>query len=884
MNTTACTTRTIAGAGVTSSTTISKKCFEKSTTKNVSSSKTQLPTDQFVLGTDKRESNQHKNSSKKAAPHHGHHLARNLLRCLLLDLPSMLVFASYLGMLLLEHVHDSYLLPIKLQMEWTPLRRDAETTAYHYSCTPDDISATSAAELVIDEDMDIRKDALPLMQRHGATIFPKLLSNTTAHALREFILHENKRLSKKDELFWVIEGKHRYSFGIQVDQDATVTMALQELLGGHSSPSARLVEMLEQMMGRNPAVIEFTAITSTYGAVLQNHHQDVVPQGSAAKYGRSFVPSYSLFIPLQDTSEEMGATEICPGTQICANEHAVEALCDEHSVLASSASDDEVWPAGWGALVNQQTTHRGTAHVDPTLGQERVVFILTFAPRPQYSLPGVIESRMIGQRGSYSLHWNQWGHTLQDFANPTTQMRQPWRTLRSFGIYLPTTTSDWGWDVVTVALMRMANGDNGYTWDTLEEFVMEQTGVLAFLPRWLQGTFHEEYGEEDDDAYEELDIPLDGGWHEFLVTTGHKVKDALKIANQIVLGIFGIGLGIAAIGSAVRNKRMGAGVATLGRGVGRLLFTHGSLLIMAWLLLQRVDNSLWARHIRNGKLFRPLNITAEVSSSSSLSEDEDAGENSFVPFTLPNRHDVLVDSHYQSRYLSSYAHILEYNQPGNVVWKQLVAEHSQGFAQLPSRTLQSDYCDFLIGDLMYAQHAARFLHQPEAGRWSEMLLEDSKEYCLSQLMMDHDRLTKLLLREIAFLRTETKVGAWRDKAIHKSHIPAYLDFWTNAILDLQRNPNHEAESVLPKTTEGSQGAVALSIRRPLVTPTTVTPVADWKTASSIPFSPVTVTEPHNGAWLSSGDFVEAKYQIIYDGEYLPSHRRLHTAQSLCITS
>jgi hypothetical protein len=64
-------------------------------------------------------------------------------------------------------------------------------------------------------------------------------------------------------------------------------------------------------------VIEYTAITATYGAIDQYDHQDVVPPASAAKFGRTFVPSYTLFIPLQDTTYIMGASHLCPGSHLC---------------------------------------------------------------------------------------------------------------------------------------------------------------------------------------------------------------------------------------------------------------------------------------------------------------------------------------------------------------------------------------------------------------------------------------------------------------------------------------------------------------------------------------------------------------------------------------
>jgi hypothetical protein len=134
-----------------------------------------------------------------------------------------------------------------------------------------------------------------------------------------------------------------------------------------------------------------------------------------------------------------GATHVCPGSHMCA-EGCFE-YCPQHGFQVSGKQD--LWPMGYGTLINQQLMHRGMAHTDPD-GPHRVVFILTFAPRPQFG-DQQVEMRSIGQGGSYSLHYAQWGHTLRDFANPTKYMKMPWRFLRSMGVYKPR-GRQWGWD------------------------------------------------------------------------------------------------------------------------------------------------------------------------------------------------------------------------------------------------------------------------------------------------------------------------------------------------------------------------------------------------------------------------------------------------------
>jgi hypothetical protein len=752
-----------------------------------------------------------------------------LLRILLLDLPLSLVFAALMSLHVLEQVHHDYLEPLLKAMHWNEVRADAETTSYHYYCTPADITAKSADELVISPEWSTAT-SLDHMQKHGATIWPDILSNATANAVRDFILEENQRLT---EAFYVISNEHRYSFGIQVDQHFSIAPALAEI-----ATHPKLKPLLEQLVGRNPAIIEFTAITSSYGAKIQRIHQDVVPEGNAAKYARTFLPSYSLFIPLQDVTREMGATDICPGTQMCGDGGSAEDICDRLSVPASGTNNK--WPKGWGALVNQQTTHRGTAHTDPH-GPDRVLFILTFAPRPQYAI-SKLESRMIGQGGSYSLHWQHWGHTLEDFANAPKAMAQPWRTLRSLGLYNNRADKDWGWDITSVALMRMANGDTGYTRDTLESFV--EKGGFAYLPTWLQGDIGGTYEGDDDDG----DFGIDGGWHDFLVATVQKVKEALVLTHQVFSGVVIVGLLLVSIGTGITRKSPGSGVSVFLRNIVRLVLIHGIVLAAAWYYSKRISQTPWARHVQNNKLFQPI-ANPELHKL--------PVPPGTAPYTLPTRYDVLVAPNYQSRYLASYANALDYGQPGNKLWKELVGNYSSGFEGL-STPLQEHLCDYLVVDTMLCARKGRMLRQVEAGRWSEFWGQDALDYCRRDILRHAHPLTKTLMQELDYLKSETKFGAWRHTAMQKSTVPSYLAMWTDRILGIQSPTNTKAGP------RAALSVVSQGIRKPVASTATIAKVEKKK--SKIPPSPMPLTAPYNSAWLTTGDVVEGRYEGTHNGK------------------
>lgn len=803
----------------------------------------------------------------------------------------MLLFASYIGFLLLQHVESNYLSKLYHSMEFTEERRDTEVTGYHYTCTPDDISTRSADDLIIPNNNadKTRKqkahDAVELMQTHGATMIPDILSAETADAVREFVLEENQRLAKqKGGLFYVIANEHRYSFGIRVaDHHVSIRKALHEM--AHHEV---LQEMMTELVGPDPAVIEFTAITSEYGAATQNYHQDVVHEGSAAKYARTFLPSYSLFMPLQDTTVRMGATSICAGTQLCANPaEDMEYLCEEHGLSVGNTSMGK-WPQGWGALVNQQTTHRGAAHEDPN-GPDRVLLIITLAPRPEFggSQPGRVESRMLGQSGSYSLEYRHWGFTLSEFGKAYNEldiagrskslwgsdMTEPWRSLRAFGLYKrpgnAPASSKWGWDGVSVALMRMSNGDNGYTRDSLEDFVLEQGGFTAasggWFPSWLQGDFVA----YDEDAWEELmeagNVPLDGFWYDFLVSTGQKVLEFLALCHRVALGIVLVGTAILAktlspaFTCTTSKGTSKSGVPALIQQIGRIMLTHAVVLGLAALLLHKIDNSHWARHVQNGKLFQPYQDNTDLERSL---PDED-----YEPpaFTLPNRDDVLVAPQYKSPYLAAYAKILDLNQPGNLLWRSMVEDYSTGFDSM-TRGMQEELCETLVDDVMLRQHQSRFLQQTEPGRWLELTGHDSAFYCHKELMAGSSPLTKSLMDDLEQLQTETKFGAWRATAMHRSTIPGYLTHLVKYILD-QRQHGNKKQSLPSNLRSHPLESVFIAHESLLELPVvTVTPRRGFETDPRMPSSPPGLREPYNGAWLCVGDVVEAKYQGVHPGE------------------
>lgn len=305
-----------------------------------------------------------------------------ILRCIFLDLPlastCLFLVASYCT----QTIYHTYYVPIMDSLVWDDDRREVESTNYMRTCDINDISTLNPDEFIVDPDSTTPEEAVEMANKHGMTIYPNLLTPETAAAMREYVLKKNYALAE-DEAIWLISNKQRWSFAIGADDDPSVPPVLQEIANNESFKNA-----INELMGDDPAMVEFTAITSAYGAGDQHWHADNDYTASQMHYGRSFVNMYSLFVPLQDTTREMGATSACPGTHLCGDQTGLSDLCEELNFQVSDSrgrlaekEEDHVWKTGDGYLMHLNTYHRGPGHTDPN-GAERVMLIITISPRP----------------------------------------------------------------------------------------------------------------------------------------------------------------------------------------------------------------------------------------------------------------------------------------------------------------------------------------------------------------------------------------------------------------------------------------------------------------------------------------------------------------------
>jgi hypothetical protein len=658
------------------------------------------------------------------------------------------------------------------------------------------------------------------------SIYRNILKQETASELREWVLERNKSMKKKDEID-VISNTNRWSFYIGANDHPTVTKAIYEVA---THPVLR--PALEKIVGVNPAVIEMTAITSAYGAEDQFWHHDIIAEGSPAKYAQSFIPSYSLFMALQDTTAAMGATEVCPGTYMCSNSDA-EWTCGENGFQVSGSGK---WNQGDAILMNQQSFHRGAAHVDPD-GPHRALFIITFAPRP---IDIRYETRLIGQGGSYSLRWDMWGHTLDDFEHANEKMRQPWTSLRALGLYKPV-GSEWGWDWITQQSMRLANSDTGYDdEEKFQDFV--RSGGLG-LPKFLS-------------------VSLTEGmyWREYLQSILTRCKVVMIKANIILnASLFCIGLLISIMWTFVARRKglSSSPVRNTLRVFRRIVFYYTFLAFVAIGILKAISNSYWAFEIKNRTLYSsPFPMPSS--------------NNDSRPVAVVSKNDVLLTDRFDFKNLGSLSDALDYHG-GNVKFKATVQAASKLARYLKAEDMKRLVRSILSG---MKREASRLLYQNESTDWVVLSDSDATMFTTQAILLESVPILKALHKEARFLLASYKYGRRYKGAIAKLHSPLHIHAIMRVLLNRigikpfylgspstelvrVKSPSHGKNLTLPRKGCNLQ---TLTYGR---VPSSISTKRHVKRTYSIPWN-VTI---HNNNMLVLGDIVEAQYNGLYNEYY-----------------
>lgn len=425
----------------------------------------------------------------------------------------------------------------------------------------------------------------------------------------------------------------------------------------------------------------------------------------------------------------MGATEVCPGTYMCGNEYAADTCADINFQVSGK---DNLWRTGDGLLMNQQSFHRGAAHVDPN-APDRVVFIVTFAPRP---LEGG-DTRLLGQGGSYSLRWDMWGHTLKDLENAPTMMVQPWRTLRALGMYKPK-GANWGWDFISQHSMRCSAFDTGY--ESEDDFF----STISFVPRIFLSTF------EKDMTYSQFFEACTRMWQSWAV-----------YANIAAIACFVIGSTCLCCITALFNKQLAKGV---GKGALRtsirVTILYGLIASFAYYVFHYwIAGSIWATEIKNGTLFYPPYITANKNKALL---DRAA--------VVIDEHDVLISDRLNHRFLASLADTPQYH-PGNMNLGAVI----RGAVEVVPFLRGEDkiaLANVVVENVI--DNGSNFAVLSDDAVWVPMLRDEAQNYVLNKLCLQDNSLISALNREAEFLLSLYRYGRFKSSAMARTFSPIMI--------------------------------------------------------------------------------------------------------------
>ncbi|CAB9527310.1 expressed unknown protein [Seminavis robusta] len=672
------------------------------------------------------------------------------VRCLVLDLPLMLLFVSLAVVYGMRTAWTQYYMPIMERARRTDAHLLEEYTYYERGCLAEDVTkgfTHSTGNTTTEQSLDT-------LLQHGATTVPKLLRPQTIARLRKYLRYKNKMITD-EEAFPMSQGHQRLSYGIEATEDFAISDALAEITSHKLLP-----DLLEQVLGvPDPALTEITAITSYYGAEDQVIHSDTKSDGYAGQFARTYAHTYSLFIPVQAITERMGVTQLCPGTHYCTN--SMEEVCLREMIGVNQAFKDNVWKAGDGVLLNQQVWHGGSKHTDPR-NNERILFIVSFTARPQLGK----DHRQLARGTYFHMKWLMWGHTWSDIAtDEAMSMSWPFNILRSLALWKPS-NKKWGYDLLLSAALRATNGQNGMEAEDLQTFIQLKMDGLFHVPKWLQGDFSEK----------------PNAWKTYVQETLDRLFMFLQAVNAVVLTVY---LMLAVIVSLVSRPRSAKhGMSRLGAVLVRLIVTHGLVAFITWSVLTKVETSPWGSNIKKGLTFRRPFPTDDEFTSQRFEADPTVPEG---PTTFPDRMDVLFGTRYDSPYLGSYNRWLDYH-PGNQIFQAAVASRAAAYPIFNSNdnnhqpVLLQKLVDDALAEVSKNTNGGRILQQDHlSGDWVVLGNRDAMEMVRTVMATESSVMRKALNQQISYLVADYRFGYHRGTALAMESI-LYLQQFRQRLL------------------------------------------------------------------------------------------------------
>ena len=358
----------------------------------------------------------------------------------------------------------------------------------------------------------------------------------------------------------------------------------------------------------------------------------------------TFTPLYSLLVPLQNTTSEMGPTAVCPGSHRCYYTPACFGFGSDFDdntteqvgfqVVDSSSGH---MAAGSGLLYSSSTMHRGTGHSE---GPDRVVLILSFAGRPDHNNRPGLYSRFPPLDSVYGIRWHQMGHSLSDFSDPYKQMSFSLTKWTGF----MNMDSKLAWTSFRFDLFRAANPDQyRFRAEDLKMQKDQSKGLMGILSSIFFVDVH---------PPPRTSTLSDTEYHAIRLL--NRIREACLAIFAVLLTTY-----LLFVGFSIKPRS----IVTLTRLVVLALVLCG----LAELARYKIGQSDWASDILAGSIAAG---PPEMSSTRDIVQLENYDRNLPTPVVQ----DVLVES--LPTKLAAHAHILDY-LPGNRRWRSIAHDQSK---------------------------------------------------------------------------------------------------------------------------------------------------------------------------------------------------------------
>ena len=136
--------------------------------------------------------------------------------------------------------------------------------------------------------------------------------------------------------------------------EGAIALALQYMLGNDNNP---LTKLFSELFNQTDSTFhELSALVSDPGSQSQSIHPDTEFE--------SVCPLYTVFVALQDVTENMGGTVFMPGTNTASHHLAYKARVTKNDFLVSEQYRRSVFKKGSCAIMDSRTLHFGPANTE----------------------------------------------------------------------------------------------------------------------------------------------------------------------------------------------------------------------------------------------------------------------------------------------------------------------------------------------------------------------------------------------------------------------------------------------------------------------------------------------------------------------------------------